>query len=109
MSIFASTVVILVKMNLLKHTNTYLAYLGSIYVGLYNHVIWYLWYFQNSSLVNPMVYTILVNTIYTQPDPYSDEWRMRWVHFSIHERLYLSISLCSFLFLLFLIFDILIA
>jgi len=50
-------------------TYTYLAYLGSIYVGPYNHVIWYLWYFENSSLVNPMVYISVVNTIYTQPDP----------------------------------------
>ena len=50
-------------------TYTYLAYLGSIYVGPYNHVIWYLWYFENSSLVNPIVYISVVNTIYTQPDP----------------------------------------
>jgi hypothetical protein len=32
-------------------------------------MIWYLWYFENSSLVNPMVYIIVVNTIYTQADP----------------------------------------
>ena len=43
--------------------------LHSIYVGPYDHVIWYLWYFENSSLVNPMVYIVVVNTIYTQPDP----------------------------------------
>src|SRR6267378_4877479 len=29
--------------------------LHSIYAGPYDHVIWYLWYFENSSLVNPMV------------------------------------------------------